>query len=227
MTLDQIRAKVYFLTSTSGVDDFPDATLVGEANNALDRVTSLIFQSSGRWQWDDSNSSDFSIATTDLIAEQPDYSLEVTHLQVSRMEVKDTDGNWHKLIPIDQTDITQSLTDFMKTSGLPVYYDKIDKSVFLYPKPNYDQDDSLKLYFQRGPSYFVVSDTTKSPGFSTLYHDLIPLWVAYNFALSNGKSNANTLLTEIQKREETLEEDYALRGKDDHIRLKASPVRWN
>lgn len=227
MTLDQIRLKTYLLTSTSGVDDFPDDILVAEANNALERVTSLIFQASGRWQWVDTNDNSLAIATTDLKTDQQDYSLEVTHLEVTRMEVKDQQGDWHKLIPIDQADVTDtSLTDYLKTSSLPVYYDKIGKSVFLYPKPNYDQDDSLKLYFMRGPSYFVTTDTDKTPGFNLLYHDLIPLWISYNFAIANGKSNSQALMTEITTKEDALKEDYALRSRDEHIGLRTTPRSW-
>lgn len=227
MTLDQIRLKTYLLTSTSGTDDFPDDILVSEANNALERVTSLIFQSNGRWQWVDSNDNTLPIATTDLFAEQQDYALEVAHLEITRMEVKDQSGNWYKLIPIDQADVKDtSLTDYLKTSGLPVYYDKLGKSIFLYPKPSYGQEESLKLYLQRGPSYFVTTDHEKAPGFNTLYHDLIPLWIAYNFALANGKSNAQALMAEITTKEDALKEDYALRGRDDHIGLRTSNRSW-
>lgn len=220
MTLDQIRTKTYFLTSTN-LSSFPDATLVNEANNALERMVSLINAADGRWQFDDTNNTDLPIATTDLVLNQQDYSLATSHLEITRVELKDASGNWQLLQPIDQTDVyNQSLTDFMKTTGTPVYYDKLANSVFLYPTPNYAQSGSLKLYFERGPNYFLTSDTSKQPGFNTLFHDLIPMWIAYNFAIANGKKNASLLLTEIQRKEDALTEYYALRAHDDPIRLK-------
>lgn len=226
MTYSDIKTLVYQLTSTNS-SSFPDATLVVSANNALDRVTSLIMASDGRWQFDDTNQTDFPIATTDVVQNQQDYALSTSHLEITRAEIKDTDGNWHKLTPIDQTDVyNQSLTDFMKTPGVPMYYDKIANSVFLYPIPNYSQDDSLKLYFERGPSYFASNDTTKTPGFNSLFHDLVAFWTAYNFAISNGKSNANMLMAGIQQKEEQLREYYSLRAKDDHVRVKARPYRY-
>lgn len=195
-----------------------------EANNAFDRITSLIIQADGRWQWDDSNNTDLPIAVADLVANQQDYTLSAAHLELTRAEIKDQNGNWNLLDPIDQTDVyNQSLTDFMKTAGLPVYYDKLAGSVFLYPKPNYSQADSLKLYFQRPPSYFVLGDTTKQPGFNSLYHELIPLWIAYNFAIANGKENGTAIYKQIQDKEEAMIADYALRGKDDHIRMRRRP----
>lgn len=230
MTLDQIRSKVYFLTS-SNVNQFPDANLVIEANNALDRVTSLIMQSDGRWQWDDENNTDLPIATTALVAAQQDYTLAVTHLQTIRLEVKDNvtpTSAWHKLMPIDEKDVYDtSLTDFLKTNGLPQYYDKVGNSFFLYPAPDYSQAASLKIFFKRGPSYFTTSDTTKQPGFNQLYHELIPLWVAYTYAIANGTANATLLMNQIMSREDALRDDYAMRSKDEHISLRARPMNWN
>ena len=232
MTLDQIRTKAHFLTSTDSTS-FPDATLVVEANNALDRVVSLIMQSDGRWQWDDENNTDLPIATTGVVSGQQDYTLSVSHLQMLRVEIQDSTGNWTKLKALDQADVfDQSLESFptvaagQTTSGLPVWYDKVGNSLFLYPVPNYSQDASLKVYFKRGPSYFTTADTTKAPGFNSLYHELIPLWIAYNFAIANGKSNANAVMEQIQLKEDALKDDYSVRGKDDHIGLRARPMSW-
>lgn len=224
MTLDQLRTKIYLLTSTAGTADFPDATLVPLVNNAYDRVTSLINSADGRWQFDDSNNTDFPIATTDIVQNQQDYSLSVGQLEITRAEIKDSSGNWQKLNPIDQVDIyNQSLTDFMKTPGIPQFYDKIGNSLMLYPIPNYSQSASLKLWYERGPNYFLTSDTTKQPGFNSLFHDLLAYWPAYDYALAHGKGNANALLAIIQQKEDALEEYYALRSHDDPIALKARP----
>ncbi len=223
MQYSDILTKVYFLTSTNA-NSFPIAQVTAEANNAYDRIVSLIAHSDGRWQWEDNNNTDLPIATTDIVTNQQDYSITVGQLDITRLEIKDSNGNWHKLEAIDQTDIfNQSLTDFLKTASLPIYYDKLGNSVFLYPMPNYSQAASLKLYFTRGPNYFITSDTTKQPGFNSLYHELIPLWIAYNYAIANGKSNATLIKAEIDMKELSLQEDFALRAKDDHPRLKARP----
>lgn len=224
MNLTDIRAKIYLLTSTSGTSDFPDATLVPLVNNAYERVTGLINSADGRWQFDDSNNTDMPIATTDIVQNQQDYTFSAGQLEVTRMEIKDSSGNWQKLDPLDQTDIyNQSLTDFMKTPGVPQFYDKIGNSIFLYPVPNYSQSASLKLWYERGPNYFLTSDTTKQPGFNTLFHDLLAYWPAYDYALAHAKSNANSIMAVIQEKEDALEEYYALRSHDDPVALKARP----
>lgn len=226
MTLNDIRSKINFLTSTNSTS-FPDSLLVNEVNNALDRVTSLIMASDGRWQWDDENQTDLPIATTSLVSGQQDYTLAVSHLGIVRVEVQDNStptSAWHKLTPIDSADLyALAQTDYLSNNGMPTYYDKIGNSFFLYPAPNYSQNASLKIYFKRGPSYFTTGDTTKTPGFNSLYHELIPLWVAYSYAIANGKQNATLLMNQIQLKEDALREDYSLRDKDDRPKLRTRP----
>lgn len=214
MTFSNIISKVYFLTKTN-VTSFSTADLTASANTALERVTSLIIKTDGRWQFDDTNQTDLPIATTALVANQQDYALATTHLEITRVEIKDQSGNWYLLKPIDQNDIKTSLTDFLKTASTPTYYDKLGNSIFLYPTPNYAQTASLKVYFTRAPSLFTVSDTTKEPGFQSIYHDLIPLWISYDYALANGLPNANQLMVEIARKEEELISGYSRRSKDE------------
>jgi hypothetical protein len=190
--------------------------------------------SDGRWQWDDENNTDLPIATTALVSGQQDYTIAVSHLQIERVEVQSTNSAWTKLVAIDQADVyNQALENFpiigsgSSQTGAPQYYDMIGNSIFLYPSPNYSQAASLKLWFKRGPSYFTTADTTKSPGFNTLYHELIPLWIAYNFAIANGKANATIIYNQILSKEDALRDDYSVRNKDDLPSLQARPMRWN
>lgn len=215
---------------TSTAYTTPDLTY--SLNRALEKVTSIIREAQGRWQWDDSNDTDFPIATTALVANQQDYSLDGTsHFRIERIEVKDTAGNWSKLVPFDQVDAySQSLTGLLNTPGSPGYCDKVGNSLFLYPAPNYSQAASLKLYYERGPSYFVTTDTTKTPGFNPLYHRYLSLVAAQDYAqihslpiaggvLKNGTRTG--LYIPIQDMEGEIETFYTLRDVDDRPRLKA------
>lgn len=204
-------------------------------NEAFNRVTSLILQSNGRWQWDDSNYTDFPIGTTNLVttvgSEQQDYEFAVTHLKILGVEVKDVNGNWINLTPIDQLDLSNSgnsVTDFLRTAGMPMYYDKIGRSVFLYPKPlgtAVTSTAGLKVRFQRPPSYFVYTDTTKVPGFNSLYHELIALIASRNYAMSKTLSVAKGLAERVQIAEDALIADYALRSGDEKIGLSTKGSR--
>ncbi len=193
-------------------------------NNAYERVVSLIMQTDGRWEWDDNNQTDLPIAVATLTTNQQDYSLAVTHLNITRVEVKHTAGLWRQLFPISQSDFTGiALAEFMKTSGQPTYYDKAGSSVFLYPAPDYTQASSLKLTFQRPRTLYTsaeVTTGTKTPGFNSLYHDLISLIVAHDHAIAKGSANINQIAAEIQKREDALMSDYETRSRDEVLKLK-------
>mgnify|MGYP001577036139 CR=1 FL=1 len=223
MTITNLVNRVYFYTNTSSTS-FSAANMLLAINNAYERVVSLIMQTDGRWEWDDNNQTDLPIATATLTSSQSDYSLAVTHLTIVRVEVKDTAGLWTQLTPINQSDFAgTALAEFLKTAGPPSYYDKIGSSIFLYPAPNYTQAASLKITFQRPPALYTAAEVTtgtKEPGFNSLYHNLIALWVAYDFAIAHGLPNANQLRAEIKIMEDNLMSDYELRSRDEPLRLK-------
>jgi hypothetical protein len=212
MTFNDIKAKIYFLTKTNS-SSFPIATFVIESNNAMDRVASLIRKADARWRWDDENQADLPIADVDLVSGQQDYTLEEDFLSISRMEIKDESGYYHALKPFDELDVPDvALSGWGATPGTPTHFDVNGQSVTLYPAPNYSQAASLAVYYTRGPVQFTSADTTKEPGFNSLYHDLVPLWVSYNYAIANGQPTANQYFAEIQRKEDALQKDYAYRG---------------
>jgi hypothetical protein len=210
------------------------ATFTRYINEALNRVATLIMTADGRWQFDDTNNTDFPIGTTNLGttlgAEQQDYAFDISFLRITRVEVMDNTGAWQLLTPIDQTDVYDtSLTDLLKTPGLPTYYDKIGNSIFLYPKPlatAVTSTGGLKVYFQRPPSYFTISDTSKVPGFNSLYHRLVALIASRDYAAFKQLTVAKSLSDLVSQQEESLVENYVLRNKDEHININFKTINW-
>lgn len=220
MQYSDILSKFYFLSSTN-VGTVPLATSVILANNALEHLEALVNNSDERWVFDDTNNTDYPIATGALVANQQDYPLAVSHLTIDRVEILDATGlNWLKLQPFGQHDVRfQALGNFLKAPGTPLMYDKLADSLFLYPIPNYSMASALKIYFTRPPVYFISSDTTKTPGINPLFHDLIAYWMAYEFAMANGKSNAPQLWQAIQLKEQSLYDFYGQRSRDERPRM--------
>lgn len=220
---------------------FPLTSIASSANRASDEVISLILGSDGRWQYDDTNYTDLPIGTTNLVADQQDYSFDPEQIDVTRVECKDSSGNWRFLVPLDQKDLNPttyaplptgtigvgfgptganySLTDFLKTAGTPTYYDKIANSIFLYPKPSYNSTGGLKVYFQRKPSYFASTDTTKQPGFAKHLHRIISYKVAYDYAVAKllAPNKIQALINEITKMEQRIKDFYSSRKKDEKV----------
>jgi len=226
MTITNIIDKVYFYTKTNSTS-FPAAQMLLAVNNAYERIVSLVMKADGRWEWDDTNQTDLPVATTTLVNAQQDYTLATAHLSITAVSVKNVNGNYALLQPISQRDITIDLDEYMKTDGMPQYYDKIGSSIMLYPAPataSVTTASGLKVSFQRAPVLFTsaeVATGTKVPGFNSLYHDLISLWVSYEYAIANGLQNATQLFAEIVRKEDALKDDYSKRSKDEETVLTA------
>src|SRR3990167_8936724 len=132
MTISDINAEIRALCDTDSTG-YPAADLLRRVNNALEFLVGKILAADGTWEWDDTNWSDLPIATTTMVADQQDYSFSATQLEIQRVEVKDADGNWRLLDPLDKTQVGYALSEFLSTPGVPLYYDKQGNSVFLYP----------------------------------------------------------------------------------------------
>ena len=91
-----------FLSDAASFDDvFKLADAI--AGYKLDDVVSVILQSDAKWKWDDDNQTDHPIGTINLVNGQQDYELAGgTYLKVNRVEVKDVNGNYELIHPIDE-----------------------------------------------------------------------------------------------------------------------------
>lgn len=193
----------YFEASTNATA-YPIADVTRNANNALDTVLTLILGADSRWQFDSRNATDLPIGTTALISGQKDYTFDSEYLVIKSIECSDSEGNWTKLIPIDNYDEQVALSEFQTTNGVPKYYDKMGESILLYPSPNYSitpltsPSGGLRAYFQRNMDYFDVTDTTKSPGFATHLHKYVSLYCAWVFCEAKGKPEANRLKSRLE-----------------------------
>lgn len=178
------------------------------------------------FQWDDTNHTKLPEGTTTLTSGQSDYSFLtdeqsnsiVTLLGVSLL----TNGFYYPLKMVDRNDKTIDNYDliydqatFGQVSGTPTRYDKIaDNIIRLDFKPTATTAAGLKFYFQRTPSYFSASDTTKAPGFSPLLHRGFVIAAAYDGALTLGLPNALSLAAERQVEEKKMTQYFADRNND-------------
>lgn len=194
-------------------------------NRALDECTREILRSDARWEFDDSTYTTYPIATADLVASQQDYPLSVSHLKITRVEAKDANGNYQKLIPIDQSQIGEGLVEFESTDGMPKYYDKLANSVFLYPAPaaaSVTTTAGLKVYYQREPNYYAYSDTTKESGLPEIFDGLLKDIACRMYALDNSMyEKADRLVGEIDKGYQQMTDFFNRREKDDKPVMRA------
>ena len=223
--LDGIVEEIDFEVDTDSTS-YPLKDKARNVNRHYVHVVALILQSDGRWQWDDTNQTDLPIGVGTLVNNQQDYAITgATYLTVTRAEVKDINGNYQVLNPLDQHDIQgQALTEFQKTAGMPRYYDKIGDSIFLYPKPSTSlvtPSEGLKVYFQRGPSYFVSTDTTKKAGFAALFHRILSVGGAMDYARANSMTTKyKELKAEYRDWESQIVTFYSARSRDEQVHAR-------
>lgn len=193
---------------------FPISQKVLFANEASRFIWSWIFKVYGGWIYDDKNNTDYAEATTTLTSGQSDYPIPTDASSVIRVEVKDIGGNWTRLQPITLEQIDGAEGEFLDTNSVPTYYRMTANSIKIYPASNFTQSASLKLFFTRDISGFSTTDTTKTPGFDTLYHEAIPVFMAWRYAQINQLGSKNDLEKDWLLYQQRIEGDYSRRFRD-------------
>lgn len=206
-------------------NQWPTYKVVNSVNNWHDTVTGYAIAADRKFQFDDTNHTKLPIGTSNLVANQSDYSFLTdeqgnTILNLIRIDILDPSGDYRQLSLIDESDTALALDEFEGTAGLPKYYDKIaDNIIRLYPKPATSVTAGLKFYFQRSGSYFTASDTTKAPGVPPILHRGYVIASAYDCALTLGLSNLQPLSVEMQKEEEKMKRYFKTRNTDEAKRF--------
>lgn len=204
------------------------ATFTRYLNNGLNSASIKILNSDTRWQFDDSTFSDYPIGTTNLVDSQQDYVFDNSHIKITNVYVKDSNGNFYPLKPIDEYDLSSkgiAPTEFLETDGAPEYYDKKSNAIFIYPPPATAQvtiTAGLKVVFQRPPNYYVSSDTTRRTGLPEIFDKLVYLYACFDHFTDNTmREKASDIKVQIQEQEELIQDFFNKRGKDEKPRLVA------
>lgn len=220
---------ITFLTGVD-TDAFTIEDRTRNINQWYSQVASWIFETDGRWQWDDTNHTDRPMATTGLVSGQQEYQILSASpdsgkdfLQLERVEIISSDDIKKKLYPLDQKDIRgRSLEEFLDENGTPQYFDLRGSSIFLYPASDYDKSSGLRIYFKRSPLEFSSDDTTKEPGFAKPYHRILSLGASYDWAVAKNENNVNMLRQELEQYKKGLKDFY--RNRDKYEKLKINRV---
>ncbi len=212
-------------------DQWATQKIVNSCNNWLNKIFTYGKGADHRFELDDTNHTKLPIGTTSLVAGQSDYSFltdeqgnRITNLtDVSLLEI--ATNREIPLFPVDRKQYHRSRfwsSDFGVTASTPTSYDKIADNVIKLDYAPTAADVakySLKYYFQRSPSYFVATDTTKAPGVADDLHEGFVAKGAYDAAMTLGLANLQALSVELQKEEEKLVDYFATRETDEPSQL--------
>ncbi|MHA1854065.1 MAG: phage adaptor protein [Candidatus Heimdallarchaeaceae archaeon] len=209
--------------SVNDTTSYPTSDITRNVNGWYRKANSWIWQTTGVWEYDDSNYTDFPIATSDLIAGQADYTMPSSAQKVMRVEVMDVNGGYQVLRELDQSEVGVGMTEFEETDGMPRYFDLVANSIVLYPAPSADQTTltaGIKLYFSRGIEEFSIADTSTEPGFNEDFHRILSYGAALDYALAYNLDNKiQTLQSNISIVKKDLIKFYGRRNVAKKLRL--------
>lgn len=186
--------------NTTKLKDF-----TADVNLAFDDYVGIAIRSSGTWQFDDSNQTDYQIITTNLVSGQRSYVFTTDEsgnliLDIQKVLIASDDGKYHEISAVDQQgDDTAGFWDGNNATGTPTRYDKTANGIFLDPIPGYNETNGLKIYINREASYFVSTDDTKKPGVPGIHHEYFYLKPAFVYARRKNLAVFPRLRDEIMK----------------------------
>lgn len=175
-------------------------------NRAYDYVLPLVFSAGDTLRFDDTNHTDFPIATFDIVNGQGAYNLTSDEDGNSILNIIDvqilqsaTATQYEKLdrILINTDDARDVLAQNSNNTGVPCAFLENNGTIFFDLTPNYTATDGCKVFFERMPDYFAYSDTTQTPGIPALFHPLLALYASYDWLLVNKPENT-ALITRIE-----------------------------
>ena len=219
MNIGDISTKITNLTNQD-TTSYTNAQRLVDINIWYRNVQQRILKSQDDWDFDDLNNLvNFPIYKANLTANQQDYTLPSGLLQIKRLEVSFDGTNYYKADDFDigtrnRSVATNNLNDFTTSSP---YYDLQGGSLFLYPIPTANVTNGLKIWGTRAVTDFTANDLTAgtaSPGFDSLFHDIIAYGAAFEFTLSKDLAKAKSLKIILDEKLAMLENYYGKKAKD-------------
>lgn len=191
-------------------------------NSGLDDYFHISMKTCGNWSVEDSGRTDFAIATTDLLANQTNYSFPSELLILDRVETLDTAGNWTLLEPIIEKEVGYALGEYQDTAGIPNSYRKVGNAIFIYPVQASNVTAGLKIYYRRAFTYATQSAGTFTPTAPTIpsvHHTWLALTASLPYLISKGLSQKNDVAAERERLTKQIEEYYTGREKDRALKI--------
>lgn len=194
-------------------------TFTAYHNQGYKKVSTALLRIDKNWKWDDTNYTDFPIATIDLVSGQRDYTLPAstsggnasTLWKINLVEILGTDGLYHKI------DLAPYGTLENTDTGTPTEYRLIGNSIRLQAIPvtgSVTLTGGLRITFQRSITEFTTSSTTEQPGFMDAYHDLLSYDASSTYLMPINTKLAITYSNIFENRLKLLQKDYSNKNDD-------------
>ena len=224
MKISEIEAEARALCDAD-TTSYSAADMLRRVNNAYEQVVGWLINADGKWQFDDTNYGDFPIGTFTLVDSQGKYSFNDKFLQIIDVQIKDVNGKYNIITPIDQKDFETGfpLREQFSTDGYPFFYDKLSSdTIELLPAPDngvtVTLDAGLRIYFKRTADIFTsaqVTTGTKIPGFDSTFHVILSYMAAVPYCMSYKKDRVALYQSEVIRLKDEILQQYTKRSKDE------------
>ncbi len=198
-------------------------------NRRQDRFVQLAISADGRWQYDDTNNTDYPEATTAIVSGQRDYPLDVSMMEIESISILGSanTSNYTQIYAIDVTDGSGLSRSYIENNpsggGMPCAYDKTANSIIFNVNPNYSAPLGIKVRFKRGTNYFISTNTTQVPGFPALFHDYLSAGASLDYAVDrNMTTQISTLGTVVLAKEDAILDFFSKRSKDEQKIIRSA-----
>ena len=240
MVFNDTSTKAGILQRVEFTLGMPDGAITGDTT-LLAHMTSLvnevyydvfinILRSQDNWDFDDSNRTNYAIATTPLVASQRDYSFPASLdiLKIKRVDVTYDGSTYYQAQAIDSTEfgdgVGNTTTEDSNFSISSPAYDVKTNTIWVYPLATAAQVSAgakVRIEFFRELDDFTTADTTQEPGIDRPWHELLPLGAAMKYAAMRNMENTKSLKVLYDERIQMLREYYAKKQDDKALALKA------
>ena len=212
------------------ITSYPLAKVTRRFNLGLEELVAEILNADGGWQYDDTNHTDLPIGTGTLVEAQESYSFSSEYLEIEQISVKDVNGNWNVLDPIDPSEFRNvAIEEYFAATGMPRYYDILGDTIKLYPAPTATAvtlASGLKVRFKRTVDLFTVSDTTQEPGLPSTHHKILAYMAAVPYCMSYKKDRVALYEKKIDEMKKTLIKHYSRRQLDVRKVMTNEPIQF-
>lgn len=185
MTLENLQSQVRELTNTDS-SSYTDAQISANLTRWAHLFTTEILDSQDEWEFQGET------ATTDLTADQQEYTFPTDILKIKRIEITYDGTNWYKVNIWDSSERGYSLdsdeiSDFSEETP---YAELFDKSMLLYPIPDESQTAGLKVWYSEeivgedsdGDDITSFSASTDKPNIKEAFQRGLILGAAKDYA---------------------------------------------
>ena len=233
LTFSELITLLQRLTNTQSATtaSYPLLAKTVDINNALDNFFLLARKGEGRAQVDDTRHTKYPVVKFSLVSGQQDYSFTNDEdgnqiLDVYKVRVKDSAGNWHTLKQRDLQDGNDDELDSTTETTSPSKYDITANGIFLTDIPNYSSLLGGELYVSVSPVYFASTNTTQVAGIPGFFHRYLALHPAYFYSVQKNLPMKTDYYRELygldgkSGLESAITDYYSLRNKDEKKRMQ-------